>query len=321
MKKSITFVFPGQGSQKVGMGFELYQSHVKAREVFEIVDEALQQKLSDIIFNGSDDELKLTYNAQPALMTVSVAIVKVLEHELNQKISNFVDIVLGHSLGEYSSLCCINSIDLADTAKVLRVRGNAMQNAVKNLQTRMVAVIGLELEKIESKLLMFDKDDSFICEVANDNCPGQVILSGLKSSIDKLEDELKKLGARSIIDLQVSAPFHCSLMRPASVVIAEALENVKINKPSTRFLNNVSADFINDPEEIRRKLIEQVYMRVRWRESIFKVSQSNTKTIVEVGSGKVLTGLNKRMKISQKLNNLASMADIENFVKILGENL
>ena len=155
-------------------------------------------------------------------MPVSMAIVKVLEHELNSKISNFVDIVLGHSLGEYSGLCSINSIDLVDTAKVLRVRGNAMQNAVKDIETRMIAVIGLGLEEIESKLLMFNKDDSFICEVANDNCPGQVILSGLKLILDKIEDELKKIGARSIIDLQVSAPFHCSLMKPASVEMKES---------------------------------------------------------------------------------------------------
>ena len=182
--------FPGQLT-KVGMGKELYESHDKAKDVFEEVDDALNEKLSEIIFNGDEEKLKLTANAQPALMAVSIALVKVLECEIGKKITSFTEIVLGHSLGEYSSLCSIGSIDITSTAKVLKVRGNAMQNSVKSIETRMIAVIGLELEKIEEILNKF-KNKEFLCEIANDNCPGQIILSGLKKVLLTLENNLLK---------------------------------------------------------------------------------------------------------------------------------
>ena len=316
----ISVIFPGQGSQVVGMGLELYENHPKAKEVFNTVDEALGQKLSKIIFYGDEEQLKLTSNTQPALMAVSIALVKVLENELGKKLTEFTEIVLGHSLGEYTSLCSIDSLDISSAAKLLRIRGDAMQNSVKNIETRMVAVIGLELEIIED-LLKKIKEKDFLCEIANDNCPGQIILSGFKKSIDKFSEILKLSGARSIIDLQVSAPFHCSLMKPAADVMFKSFHNVSIEKPKIKFINNVSAEFVDEPDEIKKKLIEQVYNRVRWRESILKVSKSNIDTILEIGSGKVLTGLNRRMKINQGLFNLSNMSDIGNFIKLHGESL
>ena len=317
----IAFIFPGQGSQVVGMGSELYKNHLKAKEVFDAVDEALNQNLSKIIFYGDEEQLKLTSNTQPALMAVSIAMVKVMENELGKKFTEFTEIVLGHSLGEYTSLCSINSLDISSASKLLRIRGDAMQSSVKNVETRMVAVIGLELEIIEDLLRKLEREKEFLCEIANDNCPGQIILSGFKKSIDEFSEILKSSGARSIIDLQVSAPFHCSLMKPAADVMFEAFKNVRIERPIIKFINNVSAEFIDEPDEIKKKLIEQVYKRVRWRESIIRVSKSEIDKIIEIGSGKVLTGLNKRMKINKEFFNMSTISDIESFIKLHGENL
>ncbi len=319
--KKIALIFPGQGSQMVGMGLELYKNHLKAKEVFDAVDEALHQNLSKIIFYGDEEKLKLTSNTQPALMAMSMALVRVLENELGKKLTDFTEIVLGHSLGEYTSLCSIDSIDISSTAKLLRIRGDSMQNSVKNIETRMVAVIGLELEIIEKLLSELKGEQDFLCEIANDNCPGQIILSGFKTSVDKFSEMLRSSGARSIVDLQVSAPFHCSLMKPAAEVMFEAFQGVSIKKPIIKFINNVSAEFINQPAEIKKKLIEQVYKRVRWRESIIRVSESKIEKIIEIGSGKVLTGLNRRMKINQDFLNLTTINDIENFIKFHGDKL
>lgn len=320
--KSISFIFPGQGSQKVGMGKDLYDNHREAKLVFDSVDEALDQRLSHLIFNGPESDLQLTSNAQPALMAVSIAIIKILECELKKPITDFVETVLGHSLGEYSSLCSINSIDIESTAKILRIRGDAMQNAVKNLDTRMIAVIGLNLDEIEEELDKLKYLNDFKCEIANDNCPGQVILSGIKESVNLISDRLRDIGARSIVDLKVSAPFHCFLMKPASDIMKSALSSVPIVAPKTKFISNVSANYEKDPKNIKDKLIEQVCKRVRWRESIIKVSScQNIKKLIEIGSGKVLTGLNKRMKINQEYFNLSNIEDIRSFIDSYGGNL
>ena len=270
--KKIAFVFPGQGSQKVGMGKDLYGNYKIGKEVFDTIDQALNEKFSKLIFEGNEKDLQLTRNTQPALLAVSMAIVKILEFELKKNTENFVEVVLGHSLGEYSALCSIGCISLSSAAKLLRIRGDAMQHAVKDVETSMVAVIGMELEEIENELNNSKEVKNEICEIANDNCPGQVILSGTKSLVQSISQKLKSSSARSVIDLNVSAPFHCSLMQNASMTMQNALNEVVIKEPKIKFINNVNANFVKSASEIKKLLVDQVQSRVRWRESIKKAS-------------------------------------------------
>ena len=317
--KKIALIFPGQGSQRIGMGKDLYLSHQVGREVFDNVDESLDENLSKLIFDGDEKELQLTRNTQPALLSVSLAIIKIIEFELKKKTESFTQVVLGHSLGEYSALCSINCIDITSAAKILRTRGDAMQNAVKEIETSMVAVIGMEIEAIEEEIHKLKKSKDDICEIANDNCPGQVILSGKKDFVKLVSDKLKSSGARSIIDLKVSAPFHCSLMKNASLIMKDALQEVIIKKPKIKFINNVNANFVEDPLQIKNLLIEQVQSRVRWRECIQKASTLDLDLIIEVGTGKVLTGLNKRMNIDAEYFNISTLDDINNFLENYGD--
>ena len=311
---NFNLIFPGQGSQTVGMGLDLYKNHKIARDVFDEVDEALNFRLSKIIFEGPDESLKLTVNTQPAIMATSLAVVKVLEDELKKDISSFSEVVLGHSLGEYSALCSINSISISETAKILQLRGKAMQESVGGIETKMVAVIGLDIVNLETELRKFTLKKNEVCEIANDNCPGQIILSGTKNSIEEFSIILKKIGARSVIDLNVSAPFHCSLMNDASKIMKNVLEVTDLKNLNTKFISNVNAKFENDTNKIKSLLIDQISSRVRWRESILLAENTGPKVFVEVGNGKVLSGMNKRISKNISSQNLADMKGIGQFI-------
>ena len=311
---NFNLIFPGQGSQTVGMGLDLYKNHKIARDVFDEVDEALNFRLSKIIFEGPEESLKLTVNTQPAIMATSLAVVKVLEDELKKDISSFSEVVLGHSLGEYSALCSINSISISETAKILQLRGKAMQESVGGIETKMVAVIGLDIVNLETELRKFTLNKNEVCEIANDNCPGQIILSGTKNAIEEFSIILKKIGARSVIDLNVSAPFHCSLMNEASKIMKKVLEVTDLKNLNTKFISNVNAKFENDTNKIKSLLIDQISSRVRWRESILLAENTGPKVFVELGNGKVLSGMNKRISKKISSQNLADMRGIGQFI-------
>jgi [acyl-carrier-protein] S-malonyltransferase len=286
------FTFPGQGSQAVGMGKLLADTFPEAKAVFDEVDNALDQKLSDIMWNGPESDLTLTANAQPALMAVSLATMRVLEAKgLDLKAS--VSFVAGHSLGEYSALAAAGSLDVATAAKLLRVRGNAMQNAVPVGQGAMAALLGLDFEAAAE--VAKDAAQGEVCQAANDNAPGQVVVSGHVAAVERAVEIAKARGARRAVLLPVSAPFHCSLMGPAAEAMAEALNNADIKAPVVPLVANVLAAPIIDPVDIRDRLVEQVTGTVRWRESISWLAGEGVDTFVEVGTGKVLTGMVKRI--------------------------
>ena len=286
------FVFPGQGSQAVGMGKSLADSFPSARAVFDEVDSALNQKLSDIIWNGPEAELTLTENAQPALMAVSMAVMRVLETEYSITLATHAKFVAGHSLGEYSALAAAGTFSLADTARLLKIRGKAMQAAVPVGQGAMAALLGLDFATASA--VAAEAAQGEVCQAANDNSDGQVVISGSKAAVDRACEIAKAKGAKRAILLPVSAPFHCALMKPAADVMAEALAQVKMNAPVVPLIANVVAGEITDPAIIRAKLAEQVTGTVRWRESVAYMVAHDVKVFVEVGAGKVLTGLAKK---------------------------
>ncbi len=293
---AIAFTFPGQGSQQVGMGAELANGYDTARAVFEEVDEALGQNLSQIIWEGPLDTLTLTENAQPALMAVSVAAARVLEQDKGVSLKDRIKFVAGHSLGEHSALTAAGSLSLADTARLLKTRGQAMQAAVPVGEGAMAALLGLEMDDV-SKLAEAAAQGE-VCQVANDNAPGQVVISGARAAIDRAIEMAPDFGARRAISLPVSAPFHCALMQPAAEAMAEALSNVEIKAPVVPLIANVVAGEVNNPEEIRACLVEQVTGIVRWRESVRFMADSGVTTLYEIGAGRVLSGLARRIERS-----------------------
>ncbi|MAQ56244.1 MAG: [acyl-carrier-protein] S-malonyltransferase [Rhodospirillales bacterium] len=312
---SRAFVFPGQGSQEVGMGRELLEAFTSARLVFEEIDDALGQKLSSIIFKGPAEELILTENAQPALMAVSTAVIRVLEEQGNFRIAQKASYVAGHSLGEYSALTSVKALELADAARLLKIRGKAMQAAVPLGKGAMAAILGLGLEEVEEVVL--EASQSEICEVANDNSDGQVVVSGNVSAVERSVEIAKKKGAKRGILLPVSAPFHCQLMQPAADVMRDALMSSRLITPELPVITNVNAQPVRDPEELRNLLIEQITKKVRWRESILSLSNLGVEHIFEVGSGKVLSGLTRRINSDLKAQSIATPAEVETFLQSL----
>lgn len=284
--------FPGQGSQAVGMGKALAEAHPAAAAVFQEVDEALGEKLSSVIFEGPIDTLTLTANAQPALMAVSLAAMRALEAEglVLEKAASYV---AGHSLGEYSALAAAGSLSLADAARLLRIRGRAMQAAVPVGEGAMAALLGLDFEAATA--VAAEAAGSDICQAANDNGPGQVVISGTRAAVERALEIAKAKGAKRAILLPVSAPFHCRLMQPAADAMAEALASVEIVAPRVPIVANVLAYPISDPVEIRDRLVQQVTGMVRWRESVEWLAANGVDRLVEVGAGKVLSGLAKRI--------------------------
>ena len=306
---AIAFTFPGQGSQDVGMGAELAKTYASARAVFEEVDAALGQKLSELMWSGPKETLTLTENAQPALMAVSVAVMRVLEKDFGFDLAERVKFVAGHSLGEYSALAAAGAISLSDTARLLKARGKAMQAAVPVGQGAMAALLGVGLgvgRKVAAEAAQGD-----VCDVANDNEPTQVVLSGHKTAIDRVAEVGKAHGVRRALPLPVSAPFHCSLMKPAADAMAEALAKVVIKAPAVPLVANVLAAAISDPNEIRKRLVEQVTATVRWRECVAYMAANGITHVYELGAGKVLTGLAKRIEKTLEAQAIGTPADIE----------
>ncbi len=309
------FTFPGQGSQSVGMGKDLANAFPEARAVFDEVDTALGQKLSAIMFEGPDETLRLTENAQPALMAVSMAVVRVLESK-GVTVRKHAAYVAGHSLGEYSALCAAGVFSISDTARLLKTRGQAMQQAVPVGQGAMAAILGLDLETVLKAAN--DAEQGEICGVANDNAPGQVVISGHAGAVNRAIELLKAAGAKRALPLPVSAPFHCALMRPAADAMEHALGTVTMNAPSVPVIVNVTARPTSDVAEIRKHLVEQVTGMVRWTESMqWAAGEGSVQELYELGAGKVLTGLAKRISPDVQATAVNSPADIDALVAAL----
>jgi len=303
------FVFPGQGSQTVGMGKELADAFSPAREVFQEVDDALSQNLSTLMFEGPEADLTLTENAQPALMAVSMAVMRVLESECGLDLKKSVRAVAGHSLGEYSALAAVGAFTLGDAARLLKKRGQAMQQAVPVGEGAMAALLGLDLDVVGK--IAQEASAVGVCAVANDNSPGQVVVSGARAAIDRALELATEKGAKRSLLLPVSAPFHCPLMQPAADAMAEALASTTIAEPAVPVFANVTAAPTSDPEEIRDLLVKQVTGTVRWRECVEAMRASEIERFIEIGAGRVLAGLVKRIDRSATNMSVGTPADIE----------
>jgi [acyl-carrier-protein] S-malonyltransferase len=312
---AIAFVFPGQGSQAVGMGKELARAHPAARAVFDEVDDALGEKLSELMFNGPIETLTLTENTQPALMAVSLAVLRVLEQERGLKLAAKVKYVAGHSLGEYSALAAAAALSLGDAARLLKTRGRAMQAAVPLGQGAMAALLGVGKEVAER--LAAEAAQGEVCQLANDNEETQAVISGTASAIDRAGRLAKAHGVRRFLPLNVSAPFHCALMQPAAEAMADALAKVALKAPSVPLMANVLAAPISDPDEIKRRLIEQVVGTVRWRECVAAIAAGGVTQIYEIGPGKVLAGLARRISPALDAVSVGTPQEIEAAAKTL----
>ncbi len=302
-------LFPGQGSQVVGMGSEFFNNFEIVKKIFKKADEKLNFSISKLILEGPSDQLQLTKNTQPAILTVSYSIFETLKKEFNFDFSYF-KFFAGHSLGEYSALVCSDSLKFEDALYLLHQRGKAMQEAVPVGQGSMLAILGTKIDEIKELIAHnLDKDD--VCEIANDNAEGQVIISGKKKSVVRIEKVLKEKKIKSI-QLKVSAPFHCSLMKPAAEYMANKINNVEFKIPNHGVISNVTADPVTDPEIIKKFLIQQIYSSVKWRESILRMSKEKAGNFIEIGPGKVLTGMVKRTIKGANCFSINSIADIKN---------
>ena len=299
-------LFPGQGSQYVGMGFDFYDQFESVKKIFKVVDNTLDLPLSKIILNGPDSELKLTKNTQPAIMTIGVSIFNVLKKHFDLDLNN-VRFFAGHSLGEYTALVCAGSLTLEKAAYLLHERGKAMQDAVPEGQGTMTAVIGMTINEVEKEISLLPKEE--VCEIANDNSEGQIVVSGTKIAIKILNENLKKKKKRGII-LPVSAPFHCSLMKKASANMKNKIENTNFLKPKPSIISNVTAEEEGDITRIKPLLVDQITSRVRWRESVNYMIEKGVTDFVEIGPGKVLSGLVKKINKDVKISNINSVDDI-----------
>ncbi len=306
-----SLLFPGQGSQIVGMGSEFYNNFDLVKKIFKEADEKLNFSISKMILQGPEDQLKLTKNTQPAILIVSYSIFKVLKDEFNFDYKS-IKYFAGHSLGEYSALVCSDALDFSDALYLLHERGKAMQEAVPVGKGSMIAILGLKIEDI-NKLLKEDKDMEGVCEIANDNAEGQVIVSGDKEKVDQLKKNLKEKKIR-FIPLKVSAPFHCALMKPAADIMKNKINNVQFKDPSFEIINNVTAKAEKSSDKIKKLLIDQIFSTVKWRESLVNMSNLGVKYFIEIGPGKALTGMVKRTIKDANCFSINSITDIKNLI-------
>lgn len=309
------FLFPGQGSQAVGMGAALNAESTAAQDVLETVETALAEPFGRLMFEGPEDDLKLTRNTQPALMTTALAVTRTLEERLGKSIDRVCDVVAGHSLGEYAALAAVGTLDIATAAKLLRLRGEAMQNAVPVGEGAMAALLGVDLEKVEELLA---SREWHALDIANDNAPGQVVISGALADVDAALALAKENGIRKAVKLPVSAPFHCRLMAPAGDAMATALAGTVLHPPSVPVYCNVTASSENDPNRLRENLITQVTAKVRWRETLMNMAADGVTRFVEIGTGKVLSGLVKRTLSDVDAVSIETSEDIDAFIASLG---